>query len=461
MGGTSRRVAVILAVGLLLSACASRLTDQQVLDANGTTATTSATIQADDSPDTTVAGDPTAATVPVGGTTSGGNTGSGSTGGSGTTGTTGGPTAERLTTPGQTGPIIIGSVGNYSGPAGAALGTVPRAVQVWVAWVNAHGGLFGRQVQLIVQDDGGDPARYAAAVRDLVENRHVVAFVGQGASISNLGGKSYLEANQVPVIGNDCTSLNWEKSHDYFSQCPTIAATAGSGLKGAFRLGEGRRFGYVFCSEACTEQDPTIAAGAKASGAELVYREQISLTQVDFTSQCRNAMAAGVETMFVGADPNTLSRWARSCDRQGFHPQYFQATITVTPDTLSLPGLADAYLMMPTFAFEANSGPAYEEFRAAVKRFTDSPPSAGLSLGWTAAKMFENVATRAVRASGEVTSKSLYAAMHTVKDETLGGLSVPLTFTGDLPANAPCVFLMKGDGKGGWTTPFGTGPFCG
>jgi hypothetical protein len=49
--------------------------------------------------------------------------------------------------------------------------------------------------------------------------------------------------------------------------------------------------------------------------------------------------------------------------------------------------------------------------------------------------------------------------MHTVKGETLGGLTVALDFTGPKPNNGPCQFIMQANG-GGWRVPVGAGPFC-
>ncbi|MGH7534286.1 MAG: ABC transporter substrate-binding protein, partial [Gemmatimonadales bacterium] len=57
-------------------------------------------------------------------------------------------------------PAVIASVGTISGPAGAALGGSVQALQVWSKAVNARGGINGHPVQLIVYDDGGDPARH-------------------------------------------------------------------------------------------------------------------------------------------------------------------------------------------------------------------------------------------------------------------------------------------------------------
>ena len=80
--------------------------------------------------------------------------------------------------------VVIGSVGTLSGPAGATIGQVATGVQVWARFINKRGGVRGHPVRLITQDDGGDPARHRAIVQDLVESRHVIAFVGNPEALT-------------------------------------------------------------------------------------------------------------------------------------------------------------------------------------------------------------------------------------------------------------------------------------
>ncbi len=50
-------------------------------------------------------------------------------------------------------------------------------------WTNSHGGINGHPVDVVAEyaDDKADPAVGLAAVKDLVENQHVIAIVGSSA----------------------------------------------------------------------------------------------------------------------------------------------------------------------------------------------------------------------------------------------------------------------------------------
>lgn len=106
----------------------------------------------------------------------------------------------RCTTAGA--PVMLGQVGTFSGLAGPIAGDGLAAMAVWAKEVNARGGLACHPVTLLVRDDGGDPARAAAAVQDLV-GRGVVAFVGNITALSQPGFLPEIRKSCTPAIGID------------------------------------------------------------------------------------------------------------------------------------------------------------------------------------------------------------------------------------------------------------------
>jgi branched-chain amino acid transport system substrate-binding protein len=66
-------------------------------------------------------------------------------------------------------PIKIGMPCALTGPGGEIGGQMRRGAEFWVKTVNAKGGLLGRQLQLLVQDTGGDPASAVRKGQEAVE----------------------------------------------------------------------------------------------------------------------------------------------------------------------------------------------------------------------------------------------------------------------------------------------------
>lgn len=74
-------------------------------------------------------------------------------------------------------PIVLGSVGTYSATTGNFTNAGKPAIEAWADWVNAHGGINGHPVKLIVKDNMNDEAQAVSEVQQLVQQDHVVVFV--------------------------------------------------------------------------------------------------------------------------------------------------------------------------------------------------------------------------------------------------------------------------------------------
>ena len=104
------------------------------------------------------------------------------------------PAAPRLGSP-----IVLASVGNYSGPLGAATVPIVTGAQVWVKHVNEGGGLNGHKIKFLIYDDGSDPARHKAQVPAAVEQQGVLAFFQNTDPVTGESAVDYITAKGVPV----------------------------------------------------------------------------------------------------------------------------------------------------------------------------------------------------------------------------------------------------------------------
>ena len=458
-------VGAATAVVLLSAACGTRMSHDAIVAANrGGVAGASAGQPGAAGPTGSGATAPGAAGVLPGGSASAGpvgavpgapGSGSGTTSGSGGGSTSGAgaqPTAE---------PLVIGSVGDYSGIAGASEKDGPKALQVWAAWVNDHGGVNGHPVKVYVVDDGMDPQRYQAAVKDLVENKHVIAFVDNFAPFTIQAGVKYLEDKHVPVIGGDCAEYVWNQSPMLFPQCPSYVSSIWGITRVGAVHGKGKKFGAIICSEAAactnTKQEWFHNGLAKKAGVDPVFEADVSIGQPDFTAECLDASRAGVQIMSVVADVGTVGRVVSSCDRQNFHPQYIQGSGTMDAHLATLPGMADALVQLNDFPWTV-SGTAVQQFRDAYKTYAPNDPlTPNASQGWASAIVFEHAAAHV---GAHPTSAQILAGLWSMDNETFGGLTPPLTFVQGKPAtDAKCSFAMQVK-NGRIEAPFGLKTVC-
>lgn len=75
-------------------------------------------------------------------------------------------------------PLIFGTTTVFSGPSRDLGQNMVLGIRTCFAAVNDQGGIHGRPLELVVLDDGYDPERALANMRELYENRKVFAVIG-------------------------------------------------------------------------------------------------------------------------------------------------------------------------------------------------------------------------------------------------------------------------------------------
>jgi branched-chain amino acid transport system substrate-binding protein len=127
---------------------------------------------------------------------------SGSTGGSGSGSSAPGVTKTSIT---------FGTHQPLTGPAAPGYSEIAPASQAFFDYVNAHGGVFGRKIHLIIKDDGYNPTNTVNVVHQLVLNSNVFGiFEGLGTP-THTKVVGFLNASKVPdmFVASGCPC--WDK----------------------------------------------------------------------------------------------------------------------------------------------------------------------------------------------------------------------------------------------------------
>jgi len=99
------------------------------------------------------------------------------------------------------GTIRIAWLGDVTGPTASVQTLNLEGSRAYVEYLNQRGGILGRQVELIVKDDGFDNERGVMNVRSALNDDRVLAFVGMGDNAYVEPSIPELEAAGAPVIG--------------------------------------------------------------------------------------------------------------------------------------------------------------------------------------------------------------------------------------------------------------------
>ena len=347
---------------------------------------------------------------------------------------------------GQKTPITIASVGNFSGVLGAILSQATQVIAAWAASVNAKGGLNCHPIRYIVHDDGGDPARNQALVRQSVEQQGAIAFVYLASPIAGAASVDYIQRNRIPVIGEEGGNP-WSCTNSMYFPIMTACSHA---IDGSYRVlkdvvGAGTRVGAMSCTEVpfCSAWQARAGEAARLAGLSLVSNQGVSLAQPDYTSACISARDAKSQMMVLGIDSNSMIRIQRSCRSVGLDVPIIGPGSAYSTDATSKADLEGSWAASGV-RFGTPDHPAYAEMLRTVKQYapgikTLAPNGA---IGWVSAKVLEQAAQKV---SDNPTSKEILEGLWSIKNNDIGGMTKPLTFVRDQPAPVEprCVWAIE------------------
>ena len=198
--------------------------------------------------------------------------------------------------------IKIGLITSNSGALGAQFIGVADDFKARVAWQNAHGGVNGQMIDVVVKDDGSTPQGNLAAAQNLVGQQHVTIVAEESAFTS--GAARYLQSSGVPVVGGNYSGPEWGLySHlfgDWGKQDPKAPAYTTIGLifkkLGTKSLGT---VGYAAIPSSHAGAQ-NAAKAAVAVGLKAPYvNTSVQLGSNDYSTQALGLKNAGVDGLYA------------------------------------------------------------------------------------------------------------------------------------------------------------------
>ncbi len=95
--------------------------------------------------------------------------------------------------------VKIGGSGPFSGPASVA-GQLVKSVAAYFDMINAKGGINGRKIIYLAEDDAYSPAKAVEVTRKLVEQDQVLFMGGSIGTPTQLAVRGYLNDNKIPQL---------------------------------------------------------------------------------------------------------------------------------------------------------------------------------------------------------------------------------------------------------------------
>lgn len=361
-------------------------------------------------------------------------------------------------------PIKVMTMGTFEAPAiGFKIPEAPGGVQARAKYINAHGGINGHKVEVEVCNTAGNVSTATQCARKAV-SEGVVAVVRTMTGPEEPGIYPVLEKAGIPVIAATINTPVAGGSPVAFGLTNSVA-TQGAAMNLLGTAGATKISALVSAALEAPTTTGILKAGIEGAGAELGDVVYVAPTAVDITPFVAQAVAGGVDGLFVAAPGPQLVSLIKGVRAQGFKGNISTLGTLVTDSTVKALGPAAENLhVVNTMASLSPSATALPKYREDMASYDKSLPINENSLAaWMAMWTFERVAAEI---KGGIDSSSVLKAMNGVTKLDMGGIILPLTTTSAEPVpgqpaitrlfNPHVTYGVVKDGKFG---PFGDADF--
>jgi branched-chain amino acid transport system substrate-binding protein len=168
--------------------------------------------------------------------------------------------------------------------------------------INAKGGVKGRKIKLIIEDDKSNPQEATQKVRQLIDRNHVVALLGEVASSRSLAAGLIANQNKIPMISPSSTNVKVTEGREYvFRVCFTDDVQGIAAAEFVTKKLEKKKIAILYAA-----QDPyssglatSFKDGLKKFGGEVVIEKGYQKGEKNFRTVLGQIMDAKPDIIFV------------------------------------------------------------------------------------------------------------------------------------------------------------------
>jgi branched-chain amino acid transport system substrate-binding protein len=223
--------------------------------------------------------------------------------------------------------ILLGGTTPLSGIA-SGYASVARGAEAYFKFVNANGGVNGRQITFTYLDDAYNPSQTVQATRQLVEQDKVFADYDSLGTEQNLAIRDYLAQRGVPQVfvasGARVFGADYQKYPGTIGFQPTYAAEGYIYGRYIRATKPKAKIAVLYQND---DYGKELLAGLKGGlaplGKAIVSTQGYEATATDVSSQISSLKGSGANTLMIFATPAATIQTYVSVNKLGWKPQIF------------------------------------------------------------------------------------------------------------------------------------------
>jgi branched-chain amino acid transport system substrate-binding protein len=281
--------------------------------------------------------------------------------------------------------------------------------------LNAAGGVLGRPVELVVEDNRSLAGESATAVKKLIARDHVAVLIGECSSARTLEAAPIAQTAGIPLITPAATNAKVTQAGDAIFRVCFIDPFQGDVIAAFAR----RRLGLRRAALLIDATAPYSVGLAeyfektfKTLGGEIVATQKYSGVDTDFRAQLTAIRAAKPDCIFLPGYYVAAGLVAKQAKQLGLTATLLGGDGFEAPQLLEIGGDAMEGVYYSTHFATENTGAASRAFVAAYRKQTGKTPNGLSALTYDAVKLAADAITRA----GTTEPVALRRALASTKD---------------------------------------------
>jgi branched-chain amino acid transport system substrate-binding protein len=323
-------------------------------------------------------------------------------------------------------------------------------------WINARGGVLGRPIQLVIEDNKSDPKEAASAAEKLIVRDKVPAIMGAWGSSMTLAVMPKLEEYGVPMVVETSSAASiTKKGNPWVFRISPPSEMEALGLE-KYLAPLGIKKADFLAVNTDWGRGAITAFGdiLKRKGASLGVVEYMDQAATDMSAQLTKIRGTGADTLFLTTSVEQITLVLKQAQEQRLARKVITTGGSSSPDQLvrqagaSAEGTYHILFFLPWFPEAMPDGKL-------AKAFVDEwnkrgHPFAGLTEGF---RGHDGILTivEAIRLAGKAEPKAIRETLWNV---SIMGVNGPIKFEKDGPPgkesgqSKPSIFIVQiKDGK--------------
>jgi branched-chain amino acid transport system substrate-binding protein len=368
--------------------------------------------------------------------------------------------------------IKVGVVIAMTGPVASTTLPMCEAYKNYFRYVNEQGGIYGRKVKLILEDDRYTIPASIAAYKKLVYKDKVLAILAMGGSGQQKALYDQIEKDRVPVLGlawsfhvsRPFKRYSFQPTNDNIDEIKLIVDYIANNVKK-----EELRLAYVYVdAEVGKSGLNQLHESVKHYGLKLLAKEIVGLGDIDATTQVLSLKREKINYVISITGGSGFFALLKDARRYGFTPTFISSFHLMGEETIRIAGEGARNLMgVSTVASWYDNEPGIAKMREITLRYhpeskepryvEEFGSNRYYTKGWLGALI---LAEGAKRAGKDLNHETLVAGLEKIRDFDTGGLTGPISYGPNRRKANDCGRFYKADVEkerfvaiSGWVRP--------